>query len=107
MEREKLIEGYLRRQVEARGGVCMKFISPGNDGVPDRVIILPPARVYFAELKTKAGRLSRIQRFQLKRMWKLGQTCSVVCGMDGAKQYIHDLDKGQVGLFYGANEDDL
>ena len=36
MEREKQIEKYLRLRIEERGGVCLKFVSPGQDGVPDR-----------------------------------------------------------------------
>lgn len=92
MEREKMIEAWLRHRVEERGGVCMKFISPGNDGVPDRVVIMPEGRVYFVELKTNAGKLSKIQWFQLKRLIDLGQICSVIYGKEGVKAFLRDLD---------------
>lgn len=107
MEREKMIEAWLRHRVEERGGVCMKFISPGNDGVPDRVVIMPEGRVYFVELKTNAGKLSKIQWFQLKRMLNLGHTCSVIFGMDAAKEYLRDLDADRVGVWYGAHWEDM
>lgn len=48
---EKSVEQYLRKQVKAAGGLALKFVSPGFTGVPDRIILMPGARVYFAETK--------------------------------------------------------
>lgn len=97
MEREKQLEKYLRLRVEERGGVCMKFVSPGQDGVPDRIVVMPGGRVYFVELKTKTGKLSRIQKYQLKRLTDLDQICSVVYGKEGVKEFLKDLDDWVVG----------
>ena len=69
-EREKSIEAYLRRRVEVAGGICYKFVAPGNDGVPDRIVILPGGSVTFVELKSKGGRLESIQRWQQDRIRK-------------------------------------
>ena len=92
MEREKQLEKYLRLRIEERGGVCLKFVSSGQNGVPDRVIVMPGGRVYFVELKTQTGKLSRIQKYQLKRLINLGQICSVVYGKEGVKAFLRDLD---------------
>ena len=92
MEREKQLEKYLRLRIEERGGVCMKFVSPGQDGVPDRIVVMPGRRVYFVELKTETGKLSRIQKYQLKRLTDLDQICSVVYGKEGVKEFLKDLD---------------
>lgn len=92
MEREKQIEKYLRLRVEERRGVCLKFVSPGQDGVPDRIVVMPGGRVYFVELKTETGELSRIQRYQLKRLTDLHQICSVVYGKEGVKAFLEDVD---------------
>ena len=92
MEREKQIEKYLRLRVEERGGVCMKFISPGQDGVPDRIVVMPSGLVYFVELKAESGKLSRIQKYQLKRLMDLNQICSVVYGKEGVMEFLKDLD---------------
>lgn len=97
MEREKQIEKYMRLRVEERGGVCMKFVSPGQDGVPDRIVVMPGGRVYFVELKTETGKLSRIQKYQLKRLTDLDQICSVVYGKEGVKEFLKDLDDLVVG----------
>lgn len=48
---EKTVEEYLRRRVKEAGGLALKFVSPGWTGVPDRIILMPGARVYFAETK--------------------------------------------------------
>ena len=92
MEREKQLEKYLRLRIEERKGVCMKFVSPCQDGVPDRTVIMPGGRVYFVELKTQTGTLSRIQKYQLKRLIDLGQICSVIYGKEGVKAFLRDLD---------------
>ncbi|WP_312506922.1 VRR-NUC domain-containing protein [Lysinibacillus sp.] len=60
--RESQIENYLKREIEKLGGQCLKFVSPGNKGVPDRLLILPGGKVIFAELKNgNKGRLSALQ----------------------------------------------
>ena len=96
MEREKQLEKYLRLRIEERGGVCLKFVSPGQDGVPDRVVVMPGGRVYFVELKTQAGKLSRIQKYQLQRLCNLHQICSVIYGKGGVKAFLRDVDDGVV-----------
>ncbi len=39
--REKTIEQKFRAAVKAAGGLAVKFTSPGFDGVPDRLALLP------------------------------------------------------------------
>ena len=53
--REAEIEARLVRGVKEAGGLCYKFVSPGNPGVPDRLILLPGGRILFVELKTPGG----------------------------------------------------
>ncbi len=48
---EKDIESYLRKRVKAAGGLALKLVCPGCTGVPDRLILLPGGRAYFAETK--------------------------------------------------------
>ena len=64
---EKSVEKYLRQQVKKAGGLALKFVSPGFTGVPDRIILMPGARVYFAETKdmgkTPRPRQQRVHKF--------------------------------------------
>lgn len=48
---EKTVETYLRDQVRRRGGLALKLVCPGWTGVPDRLILMPGGRTYFAETK--------------------------------------------------------
>lgn len=60
--REKTIENYLVAQIKALGGIAYKFVSPGNAGVPDRLILLPGGRMCFAEVKAPGETASLLQR---------------------------------------------
>ena len=60
---EKDLEKKLRTKVEALGGRCLKWVCPGWVGVPDRIILLPGARIYFVETKKpRGGELSAMQK---------------------------------------------
>lgn len=43
--KESEIERWLVSQIKAMGGIADKFVSPGNPGVPDRIIVMPDGRV--------------------------------------------------------------
>ena len=49
--KESEIEKILVREVKKLGGRAYKFVSPGNDGVPDRIVIFPNHQPIFVELK--------------------------------------------------------
>ena len=94
---EKDIERYLKREIEAMGGLCLKFISPGNAGVPDRLILLPGGRVWLVELKTEAGRVRPLQRWWQKRLQKVGVPSLVIKSRVEAEVYITLLREAEGG----------
>ncbi|MDN8759846.1 VRR-NUC domain-containing protein, partial [Staphylococcus aureus] len=49
--RESKIESYLVREVKKLNGLCLKWVSPGIRGVPDRIIIMPKGKTYYVEMK--------------------------------------------------------
>lgn len=89
--RERDLEKILRDEVRKLGGRAYKWVSPGNDGVPDRIIIFPGRPPVFVELKTETGRLSAIQQAQIRRLERLGQRVRVVRGIDGLSQFFQDM----------------
>lgn len=91
--REATIELIFRRQLRKLGCIVYKFVSPGNDGVPDRIVITPAGRVVWVELKTDTGRLAPIQIMQIKRLREHGQDVRVVHGLDAVKQFIEEIRK--------------
>lgn len=90
---EKDIERWLGIQLKKRGCIYMKFVSPGNDGVPDRIVVLPGGSVIFVELKAKKGVLMANQRVQVARLRKQGALVFVITGMLEAKLFIDDMER--------------
>ena len=88
--KESEIEKILVREVKRLGGIAYKWVSPGNDGVPDRIVLFPDQNPIFVELKTDRGRLTALQGVQIGRLKKLGQNVTVVYGMDGLSQFFQD-----------------
>lgn len=89
---EKRIEKRLVDGIKKLGGRAYKFISPGNAGVPDRVVILPDKQPIFIELKAEKGKLTELQKNQLKKLVDLGQRVEVLYGVDDVIRFL-DLCK--------------
>lgn len=92
--RERTIEGKLVRRVREMGGLCYKFVSPNNPGVPDRLVIMPGGKVIFVELKTESGRLSAMQKWQLDEMGRRGADVRVLKGLDEVLAFAEGLRGG-------------
>ena len=92
--KESTIEARLVREVKKRGGLCYKFTSPGNPGVPDRIVILPGGTTIYVELKTEIGRLAKIQKWQIEELRKRGADVRVLKGMDQVLAFLEEVDKG-------------
>lgn len=69
---EKTVEAYLVERVRALGGTAYKFTSPARANVPDRIVILPPGRIYFVELKRPGGKLTCGQEREHEHLRRLG-----------------------------------
>ncbi len=69
---EKDIEKALIRAVKSMGGISPKFVSPGLDGVPDRLVLLPMGRMAFVELKRPGQKMRPLQIRRKKQLESLG-----------------------------------
>ena len=70
--REKVIEQKLVRAAKNMGGIALKFVSPGFDGMPDRIVLLPGGHIGFVEVKAP-GKVPRPLQEAIHRMLrKLG-----------------------------------
>ena len=65
--REKTIEKKLISETKAIGGIAPKLVSPGFDGMPDRMVLLPGGRIGFVEVKApgKVPRPLQVARHRL------------------------------------------
>jgi hypothetical protein len=88
--REKQIETKLRNEVGKRGGMALKFTSPGFAGVPDRLILMPHGRAAFAEMKAPG---KKMRRLQLRRKSQIEQLGFKVYCIDGVEQIGGVLDE--------------
>ena len=70
--REKEIEKKLTLAVKKLGGICPKFVSPGFDGMPDRIVLLPMGRFGFVEVKAPGKKPRPIQTARHKLLQQLG-----------------------------------
>nr|WP_300680816.1 VRR-NUC domain-containing protein [uncultured Acetatifactor sp.] len=86
-ELEKKFCGLVRQA----GGKAYKFVSPGNAGVPDRIVVLPGGRVGFVELKRQGEEPRKLQRLRLEELRKLGCLAEAVDGMEAAGAFVAKL----------------
>lgn len=89
---EKTVERHLTQEAKRRGGLALKFVSPGMDGVPDRILLLPCGRIAFVELKAPGKTLRPLQVRRKAQLEGLG--FSVYC-VDGIRQIGGVLDEIQ------------
>lgn len=68
--REKTIEQKFVMEVKRVGGLAVKFTSPGFDGVPDRIALLPGGKMAFV---VQLGILNPIPLRQSCLIWDLAK----------------------------------
>ena len=76
--REKIIEQKLAMAVKKNGGICPKFVSPGFDGMPDRLVLLPIGRFAFVEVKAPGEKPRPLQLSRYGMLQKLGYSVYVL-----------------------------
>lgn len=80
---EKTIEAKLVKAVKSMGGLAPKFVSPGLDGVPDRLVLLPKGKIAFIELKAPG---KKPRPLQVRRKSQLEALGFLVYCIDGPEQ---------------------
>lgn len=88
---ESAVERHLVEGVRKLGGRAYKFVSPGHSGVPDRLVILPGARVIFVELKTEVGEVTLLQEATHRELRKLGCAVRVLYGTKDVDKFLEEL----------------
>ena len=87
---EHHIEQALKHSVEASGGICWKLVSPGTNGVPDRICIMS-GRIVFVELKAPGRQPRPIQHRRMKQLKEHGMTVLVVDSLAGVEEVLDAL----------------
>ena len=91
MKSEKQIEQDLVKAVKNMGGIAPKFVSPGFDGMPDRIVLLPHGVMAFVEVKApgKKPRPLQVSRHGLLR--RLGFKVYVLDDMNQIGGILDDI----------------
>lgn len=96
---ESEVEKRLTQGVKKLGGLCLKWVSPGYAGVPDRIVFLPGGRVYFVELKQDTGRLSARQKVVHKKLKALGREVITLYGPIDVDDHLEDWKRRLEGYY--------
>ena len=85
------IEMQLVRAVKKKGGRAVKFISPGFDGMPDRLVLLPGGKCGFEEVKAPGKRMRALQRVRHEMLKALGFKAYVLDAKEQIEEIINDI----------------
>lgn len=88
---EKIIEKKLVSEVKDMGGLCPKFVSPGLDGVPDRIVMFPKGRIAFVETKAPGKMLRPNQIRQKQKLESLGFKVFLIDSFEKIGEMIDEI----------------
>jgi hypothetical protein len=94
-KREREIEAYARKLIGLRGGVMYKWVSPGQKGVPDDVVVWPTGND-LVEFKSDGGRLSESQQEVKKDIEAAGGTVFLLYSEADVDAYVHYSTVGRL-----------
>lgn len=90
---EKVVEARLRKEVKAQlGGLALKFVSPGNNGIPDRIVVLP-FNIFagFVECKSTGEKPEPLQLWWHKKLRRMGFDVQVIDTVPAVLEYVNYL----------------
>lgn len=89
---ESDVEKHLCKRVKNElHGLALKFVSPGFNGVPDRIILLPMGRIYFVETKAPGKKLRKLQEWVCGLIKGLGFTVLRIDTKEKAEAFIREV----------------
>ena len=91
MVSEKTIEKFTISATAARGGKAVKFSSPAQRGVPDRIILMPGGKVGFLELKGDGGKATPLQLHWIKLLQEMGFHAAVANSKESVIDFLDSL----------------
>ena len=88
---EKELERKFVNILRKKGCIVYKFVSPGNAGVPDRLVIAPDGKVHFAELKQEGKKMRPLQVMQAMRLAKNHVKVHLVDSMEAIRAFLQEV----------------
>jgi hypothetical protein len=91
--RERDLERRFVKAVKDQGGMCPKLISPGMDGMPDRMVLLPMARIGFVEVKRPGAKPRPLQERRHNQLRDLGFLVLVLDDPEKIPEIIKEIQE--------------
>ncbi len=88
---EKALEHKLVTEIKRVGGLALKFISPGFDGVPDRLILFPDGKMAFVEVKAPGKKPRALQKARHRQLRQLGFSVYVLDNTAQIEKIIDEI----------------
>lgn len=88
---EKSIEKELKRRIESKGGLCLKFWCLSMVGFPDRICLIAPGRVFFAELKSEGQKPTPVQLAVHGMLRRMGFVVAVIDTWDKLDMFTETI----------------
>ncbi len=89
--REKVIEQKLIKAAKHMGGIAIKLVSPGFDGMPDRMVLLPGGRIGFVEIKQPGKAPRHLQAARHRMLRRLGFKVYVLDDAEQIKTILTEI----------------
>lgn len=94
---EKDVEKHLCDGVKNElHGLALKFVSPGFNGVPDRIILLPGGKIYFVETKAPGKKLRKLQMWVCGLIKDLGFAVLRIDTKEKAEAFVREVKNGGI-----------
>ena len=77
---EQHIQTKKIKELEADGYFVIKLIKTNTSGIPFLLVLHPDYGIEFYEIKTKKGKVSKLQEYRMKELKEYGFTAEVYRG---------------------------
>ena len=91
--REREVEQSLVRSVKRMGGICPKWVSPGLDGVLDRIVLFPGGRIGFVELKAPGKKMRPLQKKRKEKLESLGFLVFCIDEVEQIEEVLREIQR--------------
>ena len=79
---ERTIELKFVKEVKKAGGIALKLVCPGFIGMPDRLVLMPKGKIFFAEMKAPGQKPRPVQVKRHEMLRNLGFKVYVVDSLE-------------------------
>jgi|TARA_B110000285_G_scaffold137705_1_gene154231 Holliday junction resolvase len=77
---EQQVQSKKIKELEAEGYYVLKLIKTNKNGIPDLLALHPEKEILFLEVKTRKGRVSKLQEYRIKELREHGFKADIFRG---------------------------